>query len=36
MIATVGNSGGQKEAGLYFEIRYQGTPVNPLKWLNKI
>ncbi len=35
-IASVGNSGGQKEAGLYFEIRYQGMPVNPSKWLNKI
>ncbi|MEZ5670876.1 MAG: peptidoglycan DD-metalloendopeptidase family protein [Thiotrichaceae bacterium] len=35
-IASVGSSGGQKEAGLYFEIRYQGSPVNPLKWINKI
>lgn len=35
-IASVGNSGGQKEAGLYFEIRYQGAPINPSKWLNKI
>jgi murein hydrolase activator len=36
LIATVGNSGGQKDAGLYFELRYQGTPINPLKWLSKI
>lgn len=35
-IASVGNSGGQKDAGLYFEIRYQGNPINPLKWINKI
>lgn len=35
-IASVGNSGGQKEAGLYFEIRFQGVPVNPSKWLSKI
>ncbi|MEO6985728.1 MAG: peptidoglycan DD-metalloendopeptidase family protein [Paralcaligenes sp.] len=32
-IATVGSSGGQVESGLYFEIRHQGTPVNPLLWL---
>jgi septal ring factor EnvC (AmiA/AmiB activator) len=36
IIASVGNSGGQKEAGLYFEIRYQGAPINPSKWLSKI
>lgn len=32
-IATVGATGGQVEPGLYFEIRHQGTPVNPLLWL---
>ena len=31
-IATVGNSGGNPESGLYFEIRHQGRPVDPLKW----
>ena len=31
-IATVGNSGGNPESGLYFEIRHQGQPVDPLKW----
>lgn len=31
-IATVGNSGGNPETGLYFEIRHQGQPVDPLKW----
>lgn len=31
-VATVGNSGGNPETGLYFEIRHQGQPVDPLKW----
>jgi|GEM_PF-45094 len=32
-VATVGSTGGQVESGLYFEIRYRGTPVDPTKWL---
>lgn len=32
-IATVGSTGGQVESGLYFEIRYRGTPVDPAQWL---
>lgn len=32
-IARVGATGGQVEPGLYFEIRHDGTPVNPLIWL---
>lgn len=32
VIATVGNNGSRNQAGLYFEIRHQGTPVNPLHW----
>jgi len=32
-IARVGNSGGQTDAGLYFEIRYQGKPIDPSLWL---
>ena len=32
-VALVGNSGGQSRAGLYFEIRHDGRPVNPDKWL---
>lgn len=32
-IALSGESGGQKQSGLYFEIRYQGTAINPLPWL---
>lgn len=34
-IATVGATGGQVEPGLYFEIRHDGKPVNPLLWLGK-
>ena len=34
-IATVGATGGQVEPGLYFEIRHEGKPVNPLLWLGK-
>ncbi|HEX7750602.1 MAG TPA: peptidoglycan DD-metalloendopeptidase family protein [Bordetella sp.] len=33
VIATVGATGGQVESGLYFEIRYQGRPVDPAQWL---
>jgi septal ring factor EnvC (AmiA/AmiB activator) len=33
-IATVGNSGGNPESGLYFELRHQGNPVDPLQWAN--
>lgn len=32
-IATVGNSGGNADSGLYFEIRYQGKPFDPLTWV---
>ena len=31
-IGTVGRSGGQDEAALYFEIRHQGKPVDPAAW----
>ena len=31
-IATIGNSGGRLSAGLYFEIRHNGTPENPSSW----
>lgn len=34
-IATVGATGGQVEAGLYFEIRHNGAPVNPQLWLKR-
>ncbi|MHB1093414.1 murein hydrolase activator EnvC family protein [Thiobacillus sp.] len=32
-IAAVGNSGGQPDTGLYFEMRHQSRPVNPLDWM---
>ncbi|MBT9568396.1 MAG: peptidoglycan DD-metalloendopeptidase family protein [Thiobacillus sp.] len=32
-IASVGNSGGQSDTGLYFEMRHQSRPVNPLLWV---
>ncbi len=32
-IASVGQSGGNDHSGLYFEIRAQGRPVNPLTWM---
>ena len=33
-IASVGNSGGQEDAALYFEIRKDGKPTNPGPWLS--
>ncbi|WP_291991273.1 peptidoglycan DD-metalloendopeptidase family protein [Candidatus Accumulibacter sp. ACC007] len=33
-IATVGNTGGNPESGLYFEIRHDGKPLDPLAWVN--
>ena len=32
-IASVGNSGGNPETGLYFELRHLGQPLDPLKWV---
>ncbi len=32
VIAQVGNTGGSADPGLYFEIRLEGRPVDPLKW----
>jgi len=31
-ISTVGDSGGQESAGLYFAIRQQGRPTDPSQW----
>jgi septal ring factor EnvC (AmiA/AmiB activator) len=31
-IATAGNTGGQRESGLYFEIRRNGKAENPIIW----
>lgn len=32
-IASVGASGGAQDSGLYFEVRHQGQPVDPMKWI---
>lgn len=32
-LAAVGNSGGNRETGLYFELRHQGQTVDPMKWI---
>ncbi|MBX3641200.1 MAG: peptidoglycan DD-metalloendopeptidase family protein [Nitrosomonas sp.] len=32
-IATVGNSGGNPDAGLYFELRHKGKAFDPLTWI---
>jgi len=32
VVATLGASGGQTKAGLYFELRHKGRPINPLGW----
>jgi len=31
-ISTVGNTGGEDQTALYFEIRHNGKPTNPAKW----
>jgi murein hydrolase activator len=33
MVGTVGHSGGAKKNSLYFEVRRDGKPSNPLRWL---
>lgn len=33
-VAVVGNSGGNTDSGLYFEIRHQGKAFDPLGWVN--
>ena len=35
LISSVGTSGGQKHAGLYFEIRHNGKPTNPVRWCRR-
>ncbi len=35
LIATVGNSSGQLETGLYFEIRENAVAVDPQKWITQ-
>lgn len=33
IVASTGNTGGMDESGLYFELRYQGKPFDPLSWV---
>jgi murein hydrolase activator len=34
-VATVGNTGGSGDSGLYFELRHQGKPFDPLSWVGR-
>ncbi len=34
-IASVGSSGGALESGVYFEMRHEGKPFDPMKWVTK-
>jgi len=34
-IAAVGRSGGRKKPALYFEIRHNGKPTNPMRWVKR-
>ena len=34
-LAAVGNSGGNEDSGLYFELRHESKPLDPLTWLAK-
>lgn len=33
VIAAAGASGGSEQSGLYFELRHQGQPIDPMKWV---
>jgi septal ring factor EnvC (AmiA/AmiB activator) len=35
VIASVGQSGGRSQAGLYFGIRNKGVPIDPLEWCRR-
>jgi murein hydrolase activator len=34
-VASVGNSGGNPESGLYFELRHRGKAFDPMRWVVK-
>jgi septal ring factor EnvC (AmiA/AmiB activator) len=34
-IAAVGNTGGHRDSGLYFEIRHEGRPFDPMTWVSR-
>lgn len=33
-VSTVGNSGGNQDSGLYFELRHQGKVLDPMQWVS--
>jgi septal ring factor EnvC (AmiA/AmiB activator) len=33
-VATIGNSGGSPNSGIYFELRHEGKPFDPLRWVS--
>ncbi|MGE5651983.1 MAG: murein hydrolase activator EnvC family protein [Bacillota bacterium] len=35
IIASAGNSGGNEQSGLYFEMRHQGRAFDPLEWISR-
>jgi septal ring factor EnvC (AmiA/AmiB activator) len=35
VIAAIGNSGGNENYGLYFELRHEGIPLDPAKWVKR-
>ncbi|MDT8397580.1 MAG: peptidoglycan DD-metalloendopeptidase family protein [Pseudomonadales bacterium] len=35
IVAAAGDTGGQRQASVYFEIRHDGQPLDPLSWLAK-
>ena len=34
-VASVGSTGGAVESGVYFELRHEGKPFDPMKWVGK-
>jgi murein hydrolase activator len=34
LVATTGNSGGSENSGIYFELRHEGKPFDPLRWVS--
>ncbi len=34
-VATAGSTGGNSESGLYFELRYQSKPFDPMTWVGR-
>jgi septal ring factor EnvC (AmiA/AmiB activator) len=33
VIAAAGDSGGQPDTGVYFELRHKSRPINPMEWV---